>query len=97
MTIETLNKAKNIQEKIRGIDSILKRLNSVTVYGLQKKDVVANEDLTTNLTLWFDDKKHLREDGTPFPELHLTNEHIEVMKRAFEKRKDELNTEFIML
>ncbi len=97
MTIETLEKAENIQEKIKSIDSILKRLDSVPVHGLQKKGVVAEEDLTTNLTLWFDDEKHLREDGTPFPELHLTNEHIEIMKQAFEKRKDELNTEFLML
>ncbi len=97
MTLETLKKAENIQEKIRRIDSILKRLNSATVCGLQKKDVVAEEDLTTNLTLWIDDEKHLRENRTPFPELHLTNEHIEIMKQAFERHKDKLNSEFIML
>lgn len=97
MTIEILKKAENIQEKIKRIDNILKRLNSATGYGLQKKDVVANEDLITNLTLWVDDGKNLREDGTPFPALHFTNEHIEVMKQAFEHQKQKLNTEFCML
>ena len=97
MTIETLKKAENIQEKIKRIDNILKRLDSVPVRSLQKKDVVADEDLTTKLTLWFDDEKHLREDGTPFPELHLTYEHIEIMKQAFENHKSELNSEFCML
>ena len=97
MTIETLKKAENIQEKIKRIDSILKKIDSAIIYGLQRKDVVAEEDLTTNLTLWVDDGKNLREDGSPFPALHLTNEHIEVMKQAFEERKKELNTEFLML
>ena len=97
MTIETLKKAENIQEKIKRIDSILKRLDSAIIYGLQKKDVVAEEDLTTNLTLWVDDEKNLREDGSPFPALHLTNEHIEIMKQAFENHKSKLNTEFTML
>ncbi len=97
MTIETLEKAKNIQEKIKRIDSILKRLNSVSVYGVQKRDVVANEDLTTSLTLWFDDEHHLRENNKPFPELHFTNEHIEIMKQAFENHKRKLNSEFCML
>ena len=97
MTIETLKQAENIQEKIKRIDSILKRLDSATIYGLQRKDVVAEEDLTTNLTLWVDDGKNLKEDGSPFPALHLTNEHIETMKQAFETRKSELNKEFLML
>ena len=62
MTIETLKKAENIQEKIKGIYSILKRLDSVPVRSLQKKGVVAEEDLTTKLTLWFDDEKHFKFD-----------------------------------
>ena len=97
MTIEAFKEAENILEKLKRIDSILEVLNSVKACNLQRKDLVAEEDLTTTLTLWIDDSEHLRGDNTPFPELHLTYEHIEVMKQAFENQKVKLNTKFSMM
>ena len=97
MRKETLDKANNIIEKLERIESILQVLNAVEISPLQKDSIKQDEDMKTCLSLWVDDKKHLREDKTPFPELHFTKEHIEVMKSAFEKRKEELNTEFVFL
>lgn len=97
MTKDAFKQADNILKRIHKIDLILELLEKSSAVSHQEKDVVERENIVTDLTFWLDDGKNLQDNGLPFPGLHLTTEHIEVMQTAFERRKSELNVKFNML
>jgi hypothetical protein len=90
MTIEKLKNAQRLQERIQRVEEILQILEEVRNNEVQKKDVV-EEDFITNAAL------HNNEEKAPKWYYYLTRTEIEIIKKAFENYKGELNSEFSFL
>ena len=91
MTVEKLKKAQRLQERIQRAEEILQMLEEVRDKEIQKNDIAEDDFITT---------ESLHNDEEKMPKCYyyyLTRAEIEIIKKAFENYKHQLNTEFCML
>lgn len=90
MTIEKLEKAQRLHERIQRAEEILQMLEKVRDNEVQKHDIAEDDFITT-------ESLHNNEEKMPKCYYYLTRAEIEIIKNAFANYKHQLNTEFNML
>ena len=85
-----VGKAQRLQKRIQRTEEILQILEKVKNNEVQKKDI-AEDDFVTKESLYGEEHTMVAYY------YYLTRAEIEVIKKAFENYKNELNTEFSFL
>lgn len=90
MTFDKFEKAQRLLGRIQRAEQILQMLEEVRNNEVQREDVVEDDFITFEAL-------HNSEEKMPKCYYYLTRAEIEIIKKAFENYKYQLNTEFTVL